>query len=160
MELDAMIRDNAVTLAAILILGGCAGPTDAHGNRPATATLPAAAATASKDPWAGRSGESEALADIAAGRPIKLYTREISGERDVTETPGLRNCNPERFDVSVNARSKFKPLGADYYESNHYTSEELARLRSATLFARSYNLTWFAKKHFEVLKICPGAIRE
>jgi hypothetical protein len=51
-------------------------------------------------------------------------------------------------------------LGADYYESIRYTSEDLARLRSATLFARVYNVTIFTMRRDEVLKICPSATRD
>jgi hypothetical protein len=110
--------------------------------------------------WAGRSGQAEALTDIANHRPIRLLYQVVSGERDEIHTPGLSNCNPDRFDVPKDGRSKFEPLGADYYESIRYTSEDLARLRSATLFARAYNVTIFTMRRDEVLKICPSATRD
>jgi hypothetical protein len=37
------------------------------------------------------------------------------------------------------------------------TAEELALLRSATMFARDYNRTMFRVRHGDVLKICPRA---
>lgn len=112
------------------------------------------------NPWAGRSGEAEALADLAKGLPIKLYYQWIAGERQVIRTPGLRNCNPERFDVPGNARSKFVAIGADFSESIQYTDEERARFRSASRFARAYNLTIFSKRTEEVVQICPAVTRE
>ena len=112
------------------------------------------------NPWVNRSGQAEAVGDLAKGRAIKLYAQVISGERDEIHTPGLNNCNPDRFDVPKDARSRFEPLGADYYESIRYKSEELARLRSATLFARAYNVTVFTLRRDEVLKICPAATRD
>ena len=127
------------------------------------AAAPAAsneAATPALDPWSGKSGQAEALADIAKGRPIKLYIQSIAGEREVIRTPGLLNCNPDRYDVPNEARSKFEPLGADFSESILYTSEERARFRSASLFARAYNVTMFTMKRDEVLKFCPAASRD
>jgi hypothetical protein len=112
------------------------------------------------NPWAGRSGQAEALADIADGKPIKLYIRSVAGEREVIETPGLTNCHPDRYDVPADARSTFASLGSDYSESIIYTSEERARFRSATLFARAYNVTMFTMRRDEVLKICPAATRD
>lgn len=112
------------------------------------------------NPWAGRSGQAEALADIAKGQPIKLYYQGIAGERLEMRAPGLSNCHPDRYDVPEDARSKFVPLGADYSESILYTQEELARFDSATLFARAYNVTLFRMKRDEVLKICPAATLE
>lgn len=156
-----MIRNKAASLAAILILGGCAGPGNAHGNSAPTAMpVPAPSVTPKgSNPWAGRSGEAEALADIAAGRPIKLYIQYIAGEREIIRTPGLRNCNPDRFDVASSARFNFVSVGADYSESIRYTEEQLDRFDSATLFAKAYNVTIFSKKRAELRKICPTVTR-
>ena len=121
---------------------------------------PPAPAGEALNPWVGRSGEAEALADIANGRPVKLFYQYIAGERMFIRTPGLLNCNPERYDVSEDARSKLVPLGADYSESVQYTNEERSRITSATLFARAYNVTMFTKKRDDVLKICPAATHE
>ncbi len=122
----------------------------------ATGDVPAAAAPS--DPWAGRSGEAEALVDIGKRRPVKLYLQGIAGERLELRTPGLINCNPERYDVPKQARSQFEHVdAADYSESVRYTEEELARMRSATRFARDYNRTIFRMRRSDVLKICPKA---
>ena len=99
------------------------------------------AVAAENNQWTGRSGEAEVLADIAKGRPVKLILKGIAGERLDRRTPGLSNCNPDRYDVPNELQSQFEPLGADYSESVQYTAEELARLRSATMFARDYNRT-------------------
>ena len=112
------------------------------------------------NPWVGRSGKAEALADIAAGRPVKLYYRAVFGEREFVHTPGLSNCNPDRFDVPKKARSRFEYLDADYSESVRYTTEQSARIVSAVRFARAYNITMYTKKRRDVLKICPAATRD
>lgn len=109
------------------------------------------------NPWAGRSGEAEALADIATGRPVQLYLQSTAGERGVDHAPGLLNCSPDRGDVPIKALNRFKPLGADYSESIIYTAEQVRRLHSATLFARAYNLAMFRKRREQVLEICPSA---
>lgn len=105
----------------------------------------------------GRSGEAEALADIGAGRPIKLYFQSLFGEREFIRTPGLKNCNPHRYDVTKNAREQFEHLNADYFEDIQYSPEEHARITAATQFAEAYNVTMFKLKRVDVLKICPAA---
>lgn len=121
---------------------------------------PPPSAGQASNPWASRSGQAEALADIAAGRPIKLFYQSLFGEREFVHTPGLSNCNPDRYDVPDDARSQFEPLGADYSESIQYTAEEHARITSATQFAKAYNVTMFTMKRGDVLKICPAATRD
>lgn len=114
------------------------------------------AATPTKS-WSERSGKVEALAHLAERQSVKLLYQAMAGEGEFLRTPGLRNCDPDRFDVPANARSSFEPLGADYSESVPYSAEEMARLASATRFARDYNLTMFQERRNEVLKICPSA---
>ena len=111
----------------------------------------------STNPWAGKSGKAQALADIAAGRPVRLYLHFMAGERAIELTPGLNNCNPERFDVSLSARSRFIPLGEDFHSDRIRTGAEIARQHSALVFARTYNLTMFRKRKADVLFICPSA---
>ena len=130
----------------LFVLASIAGPADGPSR--------------ADNPWAGRSGQAEAITDTAEGLPVRLYTRAISGERDVIDTPGLRNCNPDRYDVQNEMRSRFVGLGEGYSESIRYTAEELARLRSATQFARAYNVAMFTMRRDEVLKICPAATRD
>jgi hypothetical protein len=115
------------------------------------------AADAANDLWAGRSGEAQALADIAARRPLTLFYRGIAGERIEMRTPGLRDCDPERYDVPKNYRSRFVSIGPEYSESVQYSAEELARMASATRFAKDYNRTIFRMRRSDVLKICPKA---
>ena len=112
------------------------------------------------DPWTGRSGEAEALSDVAKGRPVKLFYQALFGEREFLRTRGLNDCNPERFDVPDEARSQFEPPDADYSESVRYTAEERARLFSATMFAKDYNRTMFRMRRSDVLRICPRARRD
>jgi len=112
------------------------------------------------NPWAGRSGQAEALADVANGRPVKLLYRSLFGEREFVHTPGLSNCNPDRYDVPDDARSQFMWLGADYSGDIRYTPEQYAPLTSANLFARAYNVTMFTVSRDKVLKICPAATRD
>jgi hypothetical protein len=109
------------------------------------------------NPWANRSGKAEALADLAKGLPVKLLYQVIWGEREVIRVTGLSNCDPDRFDVPKNARSRFEAVGADYSENSDYTAEDYKRFHAGSQFARAYNSTMFERNRAGVLAICPAA---
>ena len=61
---------------------GCAPVNGVVANSEAGKQMPTLApAKEGSNPCSGRSGEAEALADLAAGRPVKLYTHVLGGER-------------------------------------------------------------------------------
>jgi hypothetical protein len=146
-----------VEVGVSILAYSCAGAAILFGSLVAPASRPVGEAT---NPWAGKSGQAEALADIAEGRPVKLFYQTLMGEREFVRTPGLSNCNPDRFDVPESERSKLVLLGANYSESVQYTDEENSRVTTATLFARAYNVTMFTMKRDEVRRICPSAKRD
>jgi hypothetical protein len=113
------------------------------------------------DPWAGRSGEAEALADLAAGRPVKLYTHVYGGERAGFRSPGLLYCDPDQNNGDKTAENLFAFVPeANVSEGVIYTPAQQARQRSASSFARSYNLTIFHRKHDYIVRLCPKVERE
>ena len=144
-----MLAQTPRILVTALLLMGCAPVGSSRAL--------AFGAEKASNPWSVRSGRSEALADLAAGRPVKLYLQSVAGERAVDRTPGLSNCNPGRSDVPKAQLGRFAPLGENYSESVVYTAEQVARINAATVFARDYNQTMFHKKKREVLGICPSA---
>jgi hypothetical protein len=110
------------------------------------------------DPYAGRNGEAEALADIARGRPPKVYYRDVCGDHCRKQAAGLLNCNPERFDTQKAPKTFFVPIPEADADSDYgHTQEQNARRHSAFFFAKSYNLTMFRKRKREILRVCPAA---
>lgn len=106
------------------------------------------------NPWAGKSGRAEALADLAAGRPIKLYTHVFAGDRAKFRTPGLLNCDLDQS--AKGAEWLFAPLrDGDWSASILYTSAERSRQLAAFAFAKAYNLTIFEHKRELIVRLCP-----
>jgi hypothetical protein len=148
-------RPLAALMIASVAISGC---QSAHANTLAnTAGVGRVAAPAGTalGPWSGRSGEAEALADLANGSTLKLYTHLLAGERAQLRTPGLRNCDPDRS--ARGAGWLFAPIpDADMSESIRYTDEQLSRMRAASAFAKSYNLTIFNHRRATIAQLCPG----
>lgn len=108
------------------------------------------------DRWAGRSGQAEALTDLANGRPIKLYTHVLGGERARFRSPGLLYCDPEQNIGNKAAENLFVFIPeANMSEGVFYTPAQQARQRSASSFARAYNLTIFHRKRDYIASLCP-----
>ena len=108
------------------------------------------------NPWAGRSGEAEALADLANGRPVKLYTHVYGGERAGFRSPGLLYCDPEQNIGNKAAENLFVFIPeANVSEGVIYTPAQQARQHSASSFARSYNLTMFSRRYDYIVQLCP-----
>lgn len=117
---------------------------------------PPAPAGEGSNPWVGRSGEAEALADLANGRPVKLYTHVYGGERAGFRSPGLLYCDPEQNIGNKAAENLFAFIPeANMSEGVIYTLAQQARQRSASSFARSYNLTMFSRKYDYIVQLCP-----
>lgn len=108
------------------------------------------------DPWAHRSGEAEALADLASGRPVKLYTHVWGGERAGFRSPGLLYCDPDQNIGNRAAEAMFAFIPeANVSEGVIYTPAEQSLQRSASTFARAYNLTVFHQKRDFIVRLCP-----
>ena len=106
--------------------------------------------------WASRSGEAEALADLSAGRPLKVYTHGWGGERAGFRSPGLLYCDPDQNIGSKAAMAIFATIAdGDVSEGVRYTAAEQALQQSASAFARAYNLTIFRKKRDQIVALCP-----
>ena len=131
-------------LIAAMVLSGAA-------SEPNHAAQPAAS-----NPWAGRSGEAEALADLANGRPVKLYTHVLGGERAGFRSPGLLYCDPDQNIGSKAAEAMFVSIpDANFSEGVIYTPAELSLSRSASVFARAYNLTMYHRHRGYIVSLCP-----
>jgi hypothetical protein len=101
-----------------------------------------------------RNGETEALAEIRAGKPTRLYSHVYNGRAPGFATPGIRRCDQSRS----GAQAIFVPLPeADWGEGPVYTGEKAARAASALKFAKAYNQTMFRARKADVLVICPNA---
>lgn len=102
-----------------------------------------------------RNGELEALSDIAAGRPLKLYSHVFDGRIPGFSTPGLLNCSPA-FSRPAEGRILFAPLPeADWREGIAYTAEQGRAADAARRFARLYNRTIFQARMSEIRRTCP-----
>jgi len=141
-----MLRLTAILVASTLVI-----PLHAADGG-ATPTLRAPAS----DPWYDRSGKAEALADLANGRPVKLYTHVFGGERGGSKTPGLLYCDPDQNIGSKAALDLFVYiLEANMSEGVIYTLDQQAKQHSALSFARPYNLTMYKFKRKHVRRLCP-----
>ncbi len=109
------------------------------------------------DPYAGRNGKAEALADIARGNPPRVYYRSGCGDRCVFMSLGLANCEPERFDTQKAPAGFFVLIPEAHIDSSPILPEQRDRRLSAYLFAKAYNHTTFRERKREVLEICPQA---
>ena len=107
--------------------------------------------------YAHRNGEAEARADLARGRPLKLYAHLLNGRAPGFSTPGLPGCDP-RVVGGEAARALFAPLpAADWQEGVRYTHEQQRIAQAARRFARRYNRTIFRARAAQVTRLCPRA---
>lgn len=106
---------------------------------------------------AERNGEAEARADLAAGRPLKLYTHAFNGRIPMVRFPGLVDCYPDRL-AKGETRVLLAPLpDADWQEGETYTDEQTLRAQAARRFASQYNRTILRAYRAELAQICPNA---
>ena len=112
---------------------------------------------AAVDPYAGRNGETEALADIARGIPPRVYYRSGCGDKCVFMGVGLANCEPDRSDTQKAPKGFFVSIPEAHVDSSPIPPEQVARRLSAYLFAKAYNHTMFRERKREILKICRQA---
>jgi hypothetical protein len=104
-----------------------------------------------------RSGETEAQADLAAGRPVKLYAHVFNGRAPGYKVPGLLDCNPGLAKGS-NGKALFSPLpDADWQEGETYSAEHYRRAEAANRFAIQYNRAMFRARKLQIVQVCPGA---
>jgi len=161
-QADARISAALVALALVSCQNGSQQALSSTSAPPPKSTAadklapnPPAPAGEASDPWAGRSGEAEALADIAAGRPVKLYTHVYGGERGGFRSPGLLYCDPDQ-NIGKAALNLFAFIPeANVSEGVIYTPAQQVRQHSASSFARSYNLTMFSRKSDYIVRLCP-----
>jgi hypothetical protein len=122
-----------------------------------SANLAGMQGTATPDPWINRSGEAEALADLAAGAPVKLYTHVWGGEGVWFRTPGLLYCDPDRNSGDREAQELFAEIpDANMSEGVILPADRQSRQLHAFLFAQTYNLTMFERRRDDVVRFCPG----
>ena len=101
--------------------------------------------------YATRDGEAEALAALSAGKPPRLFTHVWNGRAPGFRTPGLRLCSPDQA-VTLEERSLFLPLPeADWSEPSPLPLQYDAAVR----FARAYNLTMYARRKAQIVRVCP-----
>jgi hypothetical protein len=138
-----MGHDQLIHLGAVvLLIGAIVGPSGI--------------AQADPNPWLRRSGEAEALADLRSGRPVKLYAHVWGGERAGFRSPGLLYCDPDQNNGSKAAGAMFAFIPeANVSEGVIYTPAEQALQRSASTFARAYNITVFQQKRDYIVGLCP-----
>ena len=152
-------------VVSMVATGGCSHPqqTAASGEPAEAAALAPASGSVETDSYFGRNGEAEALADLARGKPVKLYSYEWEGEVPRYVTPGLLNCDPDLNDDPVAANAVFSPLpeenGSEGNPHTH-TEEHEKRAASARRFAKAYNLTMFHRRSEQILRMCPSASQE
>ena len=96
------------------------------------------------------------MADLANGRPVKIYTHTYGGERAGFRSPGLLYCDPDQNigDKAAEAMFAFIPE-ANESEGVIYTPAEQSLQRSASVFARAYNLTVFHRQRDYIVRLCP-----
>ena len=105
--------------------------------------------------YAGRNGEAEAQADLAAGKPLKLYAHVLNGRAPGFRAPGLLNCDPGLVGGTEGQRL-FAPLPkADWQEGEKYPAEYYREAEAANRFASRYNQTIFKARKAQILRLCP-----
>ncbi len=103
-----------------------------------------------------RSGNAQALADLAGGKPTKLYWYAFEGEAPHYLTPGLLNCDPDLDTVYSGTNALFASLpDGDFSEGQVYSEFQRNRAVAARGFARSYNRTMFRERSAEIISVCP-----
>lgn len=105
--------------------------------------------------YAGRNGEVEAQADLAAGKPLKLYAHVSNGRAPGFRAPGLLNCDPALVG-GTEGQWLFAPLPeADWQEGEKYPAEYYREAEAANRFASQYNQTIFQVRKAQVIRFCP-----
>lgn len=105
---------------------------------------------ASSAAFASRDGKAEAIAELAAGGPARLYSHVSNGRAPGFSTPGLRFCGPN-YAATPKGRSLFRPLHeADWQEPEPFPPQFEAAVR----FARAYNLTMFKRRKAQIVRVC------
>jgi hypothetical protein len=98
-------------------------------------------------------GEVEARAEIAAGKPTRLFTRVFNTRCPGFDTPGLLNCDV-RSAVGPQSEALFTWLHeADWGEASPYP----AHYQENVGFAGSFNRTMFLARRDEIMRTCPKA---
>jgi hypothetical protein len=114
------------------------------------------ASAAQSAPYARRDGRVEARADLAAGRPLKLYVHEHNGRAPGFRTPGLTSCSPHFNSGRAEARGLFVLIPeANWSEGERYTAAQLGLAADAERFAHAYNQTGFAARKRQIARACP-----
>lgn len=104
-----------------------------------------------------RDGGTEARADLAAGKALKLYTNIHDGRFFHYVTPGLLDCVPGTAAVQEGSALFERIAAGDFSDSGRYTSEQLKEMGEARRFASAYNRAVFRAKEKQILRVCPQA---
>lgn len=100
-----------------------------------------------------RDGEAEARAELAARKPLKLYSHVWNTRGPGFRTPGLIDCDP-RMTGGEKAGSVFVDIPeAAWAEATPFPPH----FDAAVHFASRFNKTVFSTRRAEVLQICPKA---
>lgn len=100
--------------------------------------------------YANRDGKAEAVAELAGGKPARLYTHIWNGRAPGYRTPGLTRCDP-RY-ATIDPETLFRPLPeADWQEPGPFPPQ----YEAAVKFARAYNLTMYANRKVQIMRVCP-----
>jgi hypothetical protein len=136
-------------LAAVMLSLSLNGPALATGDSRSEPTGLAAN-------YATRDGEAEAVAELSTGAPHRLYTHIWNGRAPGFRTPGLKFCDP-RYAATLEEQQLFRPLPeADWGEPEPFPPQYEAAVR----FARAYNLTMFARRKAQIVRICRLVARD
>ena len=104
------------------------------------------------DRFAGRNGEIEALAEMEAGKPARLYSHVYDTVVAGYRSPGVLDCWPHETRAPI-----FLPLPeADFREGEDKPKNKL-QAESAYRFAWAYNRQVFKARASELKRICPNA---
>jgi hypothetical protein len=104
-----------------------------------------------------RDGGTEARADLAAGKALKLYANIHDGRFFHYVTPGLLDCGPGTAAVQEGSALFERIAAGDFSDSGRYTSEQLKEMGEARRFASAYNRAVFRAKEKQILRVCPRA---
>jgi hypothetical protein len=104
-----------------------------------------------------RDGVTEASADLAAGKALKLYINIHDGRFFHYVTPGLLHCGPDTAAAQEGSTLFERIAIGDFSDSGRYTSEQFKEMGQARQFASAYNRTVFRAKEKQILEVCPQA---
>jgi hypothetical protein len=104
----------------------------------------------------GRNGAAEALDDVIAGLPLKLYEHQHNQIGASSRTPGVY-C-PSAGSSAFAKLKRVRIEEAGFAEGRTLTRTESRRAQAARAFAYLYNTTMFDAHRSELRRACPGVL--